>query len=113
VEPLFDLQKDAWFDLDIVHDDKYNNDRVELTKRPFIRHGDVSNWLTSEAFDLDSARSQEAEEVLARAAIALSDEGFDAKRARDLDAELRSVLGETDTFWMRWRFVAEKRGWLL
>jgi hypothetical protein len=111
VEPIFDTSKDAWFDLDFMVDEQ-NNPRVELIKRPFVRRGDVSNWLTSEAFDLTSARSIEAEEVLKEAAIALSDDFFDAQKARKLDAQLRGVLGDTDPFWMRWRFVAEKKGWL-
>lgn len=111
VEPSFDARNDAWFDLDFVVDEK-NNARVELVKRPFVRRGDVSNWLTSEAFDLTSARSIEAEKVLREAAIAMSDDSFDTHKARKLEDQLREVLGDTDPFWMRWRFVAEKKGWL-
>jgi hypothetical protein len=83
-----------------------------LEKKPFVRWGDASRWLTSDAFDLKSARSVEAEELLSRAAQALSDEQFDKQKARELDAQLRRVLSDTDPFWMRWRFVGEKRGWL-
>jgi len=83
-----------------------------LHKRQLLRLGDVSRWLTSDAFDLASARSAEAEKVLEAAAIALSDESFNAAQAKQIDAELRKVLGDTDPFWMRWRFVAEKKGWL-
>ncbi|MBF0101463.1 MAG: AAA family ATPase [Desulfobacterales bacterium] len=111
VEPAFDASKDAWFDLDFIRVNK-GNPYVELNKRSFVRLGDVSNWLTSEAFDLKSARSIEAEKVLKDAAIALSDETFNANMAKILDAQLRELLGETDPFWMRWRFVAEKKGWL-
>lgn len=111
VEPFFDPIKDAWFDLDFVADEK-NNARVELSRRDFVRRGDVSNWLTSQAFDLESARSLEAERLLEKASKALSDENFGAQEAKKLDAQLREVLGDTDTFWMRWRFVAEKKGWL-
>ncbi len=110
-EAFFDARKDAWFDLDCVSDEK-NGARVELKQRPFIRQGDVSNWLTSEAFDLESARSLEAERVLRDAAVALSDDAFDSHSARELDARLRTVLGDTDPFWVRWRFIAEKKGWL-
>ena len=59
-----------------------------------------------------SARSREAETVLAQATQALSDPGFNADEAKKLDARLRRVLSDTDPFWMRWRFVAEKKGWL-
>ncbi len=110
VEPVFDELKDAWFDFDFVTDKK-GSSHVELINQPFIRCGDVSSWLTSNAFDLESAHSIEAEKILKEAAIALSDDSFDANKARLLDAQLRKVLGDTDPFWMRWRFVAEKKGW--
>lgn len=106
VEPLFDGEQDAWFDLDLV------NNEVALTHRQFIRQGDVRSWLTSEAFDLKSGYSIEAEKVLEEAAQALSDEAFSKDNAFELDRRLRAVLSDTDSFWMRWRFVAEKRGWL-
>jgi hypothetical protein len=32
--------------------------------------------------------------------------------AQEIDKRLRTVLSDTDPFWMRWRFVAEKKGWL-
>ena len=112
VEPLFDEAQDAWFDLDLVPGTRGRRQAVSLEKRPFVRRGDVSRWLTSEAFDLGSATSVEAEKLLAQAAIALSDERFDQAKARKLDQRLRRVLGDTDPFWMRWRYVGEKRGWL-
>lgn len=112
VEPIFDHDKDAWFDFDLFGGDNGGIPGVSLSRRPLIRRGDASSWLTSEAFDLSSARSAEAEEVLGKAAVALSDTSFDAAQAKQLDQELRNVLGDTDPFWMRWRFVAEKRGWL-
>ncbi len=110
VEQLFDDKKDAWFDLDYESTGK--KQRVVLTQRDFVKHGDVCNWLTSEAFDLGSARSMEAEGVLDEASRALIDKNFGATAAKKLDAKLRQVLGDTDPFWMRWRFVAEKKGWL-
>ena len=110
VEPVFDSNQDAWFDLDFVQDDK--NPRVELVRREFVRRGDVSNWLTSPAFDLPSARSIEAETVLRAASAAMDNPNFNGQDAKFLDGKLRAVLGELDPFWMRWRFVAEKKGWL-
>jgi predicted ATPase len=112
VEPVFDARQDAWFDLDLVKRDTRRPAEVALERRDWVRHGDAARWLTSEAFDLRTARSLEAEEALERAAIALSDEAFDKSQASRLDKELRRVLGDTDPFWTRWRFVGEKRGWL-
>jgi hypothetical protein len=109
-EPMFDRKRDAWFDLDLVHHDA--GARVELRRRTFVRHGDAAQWLTSEAFDLGSARSLDAEKALDAAAVALSDPKFDKRAARKIDGQLREVLGEHDPFWMRWRFFGEQRGWL-
>lgn len=106
VEPIFDADQDAWFDLDLV------NDQVVLTHRQFVRQGDIRGWLTSEAFDMKSGYSLEAESVLEDAAQALSDENFNRDDAKAMDQRLRKVLSDTDPFWMRWRFVAEKKGWL-
>ncbi|MDQ7831868.1 MAG: ATP-binding protein [Desulfovibrionaceae bacterium] len=111
VEPFFDQKIDAWFDLDFT---TANGEppQVVLSNRPFIRRGNAANWLTSEAFDMLSAGSLESETVLQKAALAMSDEKFGAKEAKQLDKELRETLGDTDPFWIRWRFVAEKKGWL-
>ncbi len=106
VETLFENQNDAWFDLDLAEG------RVTLAKQPFIRMGNISNWLTSKAFDLKQGYSKEAEQVLEEASLMLSDESFDSEDARKLDQRLRTVLSETDPFWIRWQFVAKKRGWL-
>lgn len=106
VEPTFDAEQDAWFDLDL------DSNEVVLHQRAFIRHGDASRWLTSEAFDLGSARSLEAEKTLEQAARILSEEVIDAALAKALDAKLRTLLGDTDPFWIRWRYVGEKQGWL-
>ncbi len=106
VEPGFDADTDKWFDLDL------ESGQVVLRDRPFVRQGDASRWLTSEAFDLGSARSLEAEETLEQAAKILSEEVIDAELAKALDARLRTLLGDTDPFWIRWRYVGEKQGWL-
>jgi AAA domain, putative AbiEii toxin, Type IV TA system len=107
-ELAFDHERDAWFDLDL--DRRSSN--VRLERRELIRRGTVGSWLISEAFDFRSERTPEAEEVLERAAVALSDESFGNEQAAALHAELCSVLGDTDPFWVSWRFVGERKGWL-
>lgn len=111
VEPLFDQKKDAWFDLDFVRGPS-DSATVELKKRTFTRQGDATRWLTSAAFDLPSARSEAAERALAEATTALQRDDLDPARAKTLDQRLKEVLGDTDPFWMRWRYVAETKGWL-
>ena len=49
VEPSFNDDLDAWFDLDLVATQDGLTPTVEFKKRPFIRHGDASRWLMSEA----------------------------------------------------------------
>ncbi len=112
LEPHFDAERDAWFDLDLEGAPGKKRRPVVLAKRPWVRYGDVSCWLTSEAFDLKDAGSLEREQVLEEAARALSDEHFGREQARELQARLRAVLGDIDPFWLRWKFVGERRGWL-
>lgn len=95
-EPLFDDNQDAWFDIDL------EKGKVVLHERPFVRHGEVSNWLTSNAFDLRTARSQEAEEAVAAAQKLLRDGDRNAARVQQADRALRSVLSDVDPFWVRW-----------
>lgn len=102
-EPTFNQRKDAWFDLDLT------NQTVEMRKRPYVRHGDISNWLTSEAFDLKEPRSLEAEQAIGRAkALLTQDPAAKLNEFDKVDTELRSVLGELDPFWVRWSANLER-----
>lgn len=86
--------------------------QVVLSRRTFVRQGEATNWLTSHAFGLPSSRAVEAERALEEASKAMADPAFGKQDALQVDAKLRRVLGDTDPFWMRWRFVAERKGWL-
>lgn len=112
VEPEFDPNRDAWFDLDLVASSSQVPATVALTQRPFVRLGEVGRWLVSDAFDLASARSIQSEQALKEAADLLAESVVDHERAKALDTRLRGLLGDTDPFWIRWRFVGEKQGWL-
>lgn len=105
VEPLFDGEKDAWFDFDLA-----DNHTLSLNKREFMREGDISAWLQSEAFDLLKARSYEAEATLLEVDQVLESNALTKEKADELTIKLRRVLGETDPFWVRWRFEIEKTG---
>jgi len=61
---------------------------------------------------LASARSIQSEQALQEAADLLAESVVDHERAKALDTRLRGLLGDTDPFWIRWRFVGEKQGWL-
>jgi hypothetical protein len=109
-EPILDSEKDAWFDLDLHQTD--GGGRVQLEKRYFVRHGDVSNWLTSEAFDLKEPRSIEGEEAVQRARALLRQKELPTlKEARAVDDALRKAgLPDIDPFWVRWGAYIEEIG---
>jgi hypothetical protein len=111
VEPLFDSVRDAWFDIDLVRIPQAKVPQVQFRKREFVRQGDVSNWLMSEAFDLRAARSKEAEAVLEEAATALSNPEFNRTKALRMHKKLTQVLADTDPFWLRWHHVGRTKGW--
>lgn len=106
LEPEFDPEQDSIWTLDLVEGN------VDLSQVEWRRRGDASSWLTSEAFDLPTARSVEAERALLEAQDFLSSEAEDPGRARELDRRLREILSDVDPFWVRWRFVGERKGWL-
>ena len=106
LEPLFDAEQDAWFDLNLV------DGEVTLEKMAWRKHGDANAWLESEAFDLPSTGSIPAGITKDSAAKALENPRLSKKKFLEHDTALRGVLSDTDEFWIRWRFVGEKKGWL-
>jgi AAA15 family ATPase/GTPase len=104
-EPLFDDKTDAWFDLDL---NKKTN-VVELRKRPFVRHGDASRWLTSDVFDLEEARSIPAEQAIREAKEFAKRAQRSLEDAKAIDAKLRAVgLSDIDPFWVRWSYMMDE-----
>lgn len=107
VEPFFDPEQDAWFDLDL----NQQTGQVELTKRPWYRHGDADAWLKSEAFDQKSGYAPETELVLEEATQAIGNAEITREQAEVIDQKLRGLLGDIDPFWISWRYFYEDRGW--
>jgi len=98
-EPLFDAETDAWFDLDL---EPKEGAEVRLTQRTFVRRGDVSAWLVSDAFDLKEARSLEAETAIEEA-LALARKGAPSKKDIErVHKLLQASLSDIDRFWVRW-----------
>ncbi len=108
VEPLFDVEQDKLFILDI------ENHVVTLREKPWAMQGDVINWLVSESFGLQQAHSIEAEraieaaEAWMRGDTAALPAGLTTKEA--IHAELQRVLAGHDPFWPRWIVTYEKAG---
>lgn len=103
VEPLFDADKDAWFDLDL------EGQKVELRKRTYVRLGEVGNWLVSEAFDLKEPRSLEGERAVRAATDVLSAESPELAAIEAADRQLHEAgLPDIDPFWVRWDYFVEQ-----
>ena len=109
LEPVFAPEKDAWFDLDYAGPE---NSEVELTRREFERHGDVTNWLTSQAFDLPSGRNPKYAQLVEEAAELLEQKEPSEDAIRDMERRLREALPSTDPFLFRWRGICAKKGLL-
>lgn len=104
VEPIFDVSKDGWFDLDFEETD------VVLRQREFEKHGDASGWLISKAFDLDSGRAIEYEKLIKAAVLLLEDEKPDRAKVKEMNEKLLAALSPKDDFLTTWRFICEKKG---
>jgi predicted ATPase len=106
LEPIFDPEKDAWFDLNLV------DGKVELEKMPWSRRGGAEDWLISEAFDLHSTGSVPREQAIEEASKVFNVAKPSKRKFLEADKKLRAVLSDTDEFWIRWRFIGQKKGWL-
>ena len=107
VEPLFDASQDAWFDLDLAQGE------VTLTRRAFEKQGDVTSWLTSDAFDLPSGRPKEYEQLIKQASALLGQAAPDPQALAAMYQKLLLALKPTDEFLFRWRAICDKKGWPL
>lgn len=106
VEPLFDIEQDAWFDLD------FERKKVVLHRRDFEKHGDAATWLISEAFDLKSSRSLEYERLIEDAAVLLEKTEPGNSQIEKMNEKLVQALGPKDEFLFNWRYICKQKGWL-
>lgn len=108
VEPVFDVVTDKLFLLDL------ENHVVALHEKPWAMQGDVINWLVSDTFGLQQARSVEAEraieaaEAWMRGDAAALPPNLATKEA--IHEELGRLLPGHDPFWPRWVVSYEKAG---
>ncbi|CAM2068752.1 AAA family ATPase [Sulfidibacter corallicola] len=106
VEPFFDNEKDAWFDLDFA------GGQVSLKHREFQKHGEAGSWLTSEAFDLKSGRSLAYESLIEDASALLQEEAPDLENIKKVNSALVQALSPKDEFLFNWRYICRRKGWL-
>jgi hypothetical protein len=95
LEGLFDRDYDKWLDLDLSMKDG----SVQVTERDFIKMGDAEGWLTSEAFDLKSTYSVQAEKAMNEYNELMANPPIDEKKRKAKIKELEKLLPDTDPFW--------------
>jgi hypothetical protein len=108
IEPSFNVETDKLFLLDV------EDGVVALRETPWAMQGDVINWLVSDTFGLQQARSVEAEKAIEAAEAWMRGDtaslraGLSTKE--EIHAELQRVLAGHDPFWPRWIVRYEKAG---
>src|SRR5690625_251671 len=103
VEPSFDAKQDVWFDLDL------ENNEVVLRQRPFVPMGDASTWLTSDAFDLKTARALGNERLVQKAADLLDSDVVTKAELDDMQEQLIKALNPMDDFLLNWHYIRKSR----
>jgi hypothetical protein len=107
LEPLFDAEQDDLVRLEV------RDGSVIVEQGGWAPQGDAANWLVSETFGLEQARSLDAEraveaaEALMRGAAALP-KGLDSKAA--IHKALTRLLPAHDHFWPRWIVATRANG---
>jgi len=104
VEPIFDEKTDSLFTLDLM------GRNLEVRDIPYIKHGSINSWLTSEVFDLKRAYSVEAETALIDAKNLQLAEHPDPEEVKRVSRRLAEYLPSIDPFWPRWVYFAENQG---
>lgn len=104
LEPIFDPERDALFNLDL------RGEEAVVEKLPWERHGDASTWLMSEVFDLDAPYSVEVEQAMNEAIEVARQRDAQPAMIRAAHQRLAELLDERDPFWRRWRPYAAKAG---
>lgn len=108
-ETLFDESVDQLYQIKL---DKEQRNAI-LTSEEFIKYGHVNSWLTSPIFNLNQARSSDAERAInAAKKLQLQEEANDSD-VQAAHAELVRCLSQNDAFWPRWIYFAEQHGVVL
>jgi predicted ATPase len=99
-EPDFDEEQDAIFKIEL------QEGQAHINEERWAKQGDVVNWLVSDAFGLQQARSVEAEQAIEAAEAWMRGERgrLPGKLVTEaaIHKELIRVLPGSDHFWPRW-----------
>ncbi len=105
VESEFSETTDSLYHLELVPEGN-----ATFSAMPFVRHGTMDAWLTSDVFALRQARSREGESIIERAKQLMANTSATAEEITELHKLLAKTVPETDEFWARWGFFARARG---
>lgn len=99
LEPLFDSAQD-----DLMHLGVHSG-QVLVRQGLWAKQGDATNWLVSDIFGLEQARSLDAERAIEAAEAFMRGDkplpkGLDSKAA--INRQLQRLLAAEDDFWPRW-----------
>lgn len=83
---------------------------VSFSEIPFIGHGTIDAWLTSDVFALRQARSREGESAIESAKQLMANSDATPEQIKELHRLLAKTVPETDEFWPRWGFFASRKG---
>ena len=106
IEPGFNPETDAWFDIDFKKKEK----KVVLRKCDFENLGESDAWLTSDAFDLDSTRAPAYQKLIDQASELFSKKNRTKKEMGEMTNQLVQALNPKDPFLIRWNFFCVKEG---
>ncbi len=113
LESRFNPDEDCWFDFD---EDKKG--KVCFSRRDYEKQGNADMWLRSNAFDLTSSCSLEAEEAMNDAVNLIGeydskmslDRSVSEENAKKVYKKLLKNLSPKDDFLFRFRYLCEKKG---
>lgn len=105
-ESVFNVETDKLFQIKLEGEIA---DAV-VSEENYIKYGQINEWLTSPIFNLNQARSTDAEQIINEAkALQLKDEASDAD-VQAAHQKLLDCLAQNDPFWPRWIYFAEQHG---
>jgi hypothetical protein len=104
IEEFFDSSQDAWIDMDL------DGDTAVIRNLDFEKQGDVSNWLTSGAFDLKSDRALNTEILIDKASKLIEEPNPDKQAVQNIYEDLVKTLPYEDNFLFTWRYMAKQKG---
>jgi hypothetical protein len=99
LEPRFRADKDELFHL------RADDGAIHVDSDIWAKQGDVTNWLVSDVFGLEQARSVEAERAIETAERFMrgeTDLPEGLRTQEEIHAELQRLLPAHDDFWPRW-----------